>query len=731
MSHHASNGSLVTSPSTEKSVRTDVEAAAWLFEQLAVEAGRPADRSRIRRALDESAVAWPAGPDDRWWKWLVEAARSLELKCKIVDCTFDQLAELARNGARVVTRVGEDRRWQAISQTRGRRFHVLRPLSSQDRMWVGGRRLRSLLGASERDHVTRCLIIEPQLTGAERATGSPQKLSPFDRLWALLRPEMGDLWIILIFALVTGVLALATPLAVEKLVNTVAFGRLLQPVVILALMLLAVLAFSAALRALQTYVVEIIQRRLFARVAADLAYRLPRAEVEPLEAEDGRELVNRFFDVVTVQKVSAQLLLDGISLVLGALIGMAVLAFYHPWLLGFDVVLLALIAFVILVLGRGAIATSVVESKMKYRMAAWLEDLISCPTAFRHNGAAEFALDRADRLTYEYLNARRTHFRVLMRQIIFALGLQAIASTVLLGLGGWLVISGQLTLGQLVAAELIVTVIVGSFAKLGKHMESYYDLLASVDKLGVLFDLTMERQDGMLTLPDKRPASVVVSDLSYTNTLGQTVIDGVDLVVASGDRMAVVGSSGSGKSRLLDQFFGTRSPSSGHIAIDGLDPGDVRPDALRRHVVLARDIEVFAGTLAENVHLERPDVSTNDVRDALEQVGLLDAVLRLPDGLDTKLVGSGHPLTPSQTRKLMLARAIVGRPRLLLVDGLLDALPDGDAEQLMHLLISADQPWTLIVVTGRAALVEKCGRVFDLDAMTSEAVKLSEVAHVG
>ena len=277
-----------------------------------------------------------------------------------------------------------------------------------------------------RDDLTRCLVLEPNLAGGEVNSVTPSEWTPLARVWALLRPESGDIWIIFIFALVTGLLALATPLAVETLVNTVAFGRLLQPVVVLALMLLVFLSFSAALRALQTYVVEIIQRRLFARVAADLAYRLPRIEVEALDGRDGRELVNRFFDVVTVQKVSAQLLLDGISLVLGALIGMAVLAFYHPWLLGFDVVLLALIAFAILVLGRGAVSTSVKESKTKYRMAAWLEDVISCPIAFRHSGAAEFALDRADRLTYEYLSARKDHFRVLMRQIVFALALPRI-----------------------------------------------------------------------------------------------------------------------------------------------------------------------------------------------------------------------------------------------------------------------------------------------------------------
>ena len=718
----------LTPTTTATSVKNDLEAAAWLFEQLAVQSGQPADRTRIRRALEEAAAAWPVGSEDRWWKWLVEAAKSLGLKCKIVDCTFDQLAEMAREGARIVTRVGEERRWKAIARTRGRRFQVLRPLRDQNRIWVNSRRLRGLLESQDRDGVTRCLVLEPSLAGTRQPTVDSHQRTPLDRLLALLRPEAGDLWIILVFALITGVLALATPLAVETLVNTVAFGRLLQPVVILALMLLAFLTFSAALRALQTYVVEIIQRRLFARVAADLSYRLPRTELEALDGKSGRELVNRFFDVVTVQKVSAQLLLDGVSLVLGALIGMSVLAFYHPWLLGFDVVLLALIAFVILVLGRGAISTSIKESKSKYQIAAWLEDVVGCPTTFRYNGAAEFVMDRADRLTYEYLSARKKHFRVLMRQVVFALGLQAVASTVLLGLGGWLVITGQLTLGQLVAAELIVTVIVGSFAKLGKHMESFYDLLAAVDKLGVLFDLPLERQDGMLTLSDDRPADVRFSGVSYSASHGHAGVKNVTIDVPGGERLILAGASGNGASQMLDLLYGSRTPTAGHISINGIDPRDLRPDALRKYVALARDVEVFSGTVAENVHLERPDVSTNDVRDSLEAVGLLEVVLQLPEGLDTPLVEGGFPLTADQSRKLMLARAVVGRPRLLLVDGLLDALPDDDVEALTETLFESQQPWTLVVVTGRETVVSRGTRVLRPD--DDLTIAPGEVAHV-
>ncbi|QDT44470.1 Alpha-hemolysin translocation ATP-binding protein HlyB [Gimesia alba] len=697
-----------------KSVQTDIKAAAWLFEQLAVDAGHSADRSRIRRALIEAASARTTKTDDDWWNWLVEASQSLELQYKVMDCTFRELVAITSEGGRVITRVGDEHRWTAILSTKRRRFQILQPQRDRTRIWISARRMRSTLEVSSREDVVRCLVIEPELTASDMNSGEIHDHSPLDRVLRLLKPEFSDIWIIMVFALVTGLLALATPLAVETLVNTVAFGRLLQPVIILALMLLAFLSFSAALLGLQTYVAEIIQRRLFARVAADLSYRLPRVVPAALDGQSGRELVNRFFDVITVQKATAALLLDGISLVLSTLIGMTVLAFYHPWLLGFDIVLLALIAFVILVLGRGAVNTSIKESKAKYKVAAWMEDLVSCGTAFRYRGAAEYALDQADHLTYEYLSARKKHFRIVMRQIIFALGMQAVASTALLGLGGWLVISGQLTLGQLVAAELIVTVIVGSFAKLGKHMQSYYDLLASVDKLGVLFDLPMERRDGLLKMPHDQPAEVAASNVSCAMHHHSDHGAQINLNIESGASLMLMGPSGTGKSLLLDLLFGLRVPAEGHVSINGIDPRDLRPDALRKHVALIRDIEIFSGSLEENVHLERPTVSTSDVREALERVGLIDDILRLPEGLNTHLVETGYPLTSNQARKLMLARAIVGRPRLLLIDGLIDALPDHEAEQLTQMLVDPARLWTLIMVTGRRSLAELGTEIYEL-----------------
>jgi ABC-type bacteriocin/lantibiotic exporter with double-glycine peptidase domain len=330
----------------------------------------------------------------------------------------------------------------------------------------------------------------------------------------------------------------------------------------------------------------------------------------------------------------------------------------------------------------------------------------------------QFALDRSDRLTIDYLDARKKHFRIVLRQLLFALGLQALAATALLGLGGWLVITGQLTLGQLVAAELIVTVIVGSFAKMGKHLESLYDLLASVDKLGQLFDLPTERHDKLFHLRDDMAAQVAVRQVSYAydphSGDGHEVLHDVSFEIKPAERIALTGPAGSGKSTLVDLLSGVRQPVSGHLELDGIDLRELRADSLREHVSFVRSIEIFNGTIDENVHLNRPQTSAQDVREALAAVDLVDEVLKLPDGLNTVLQSDGSPLSTTQAFRLMLARAIVDHPRLLLIDGTLDSLADDMLRPLLANLFGPERRWTTLVVTGRQMVIDQCDRVVTL-----------------
>lgn len=531
---------------------------------------------------------------------------------------------------------------------------------------------------------------------------------PWSRLLALARCERPLVGSLLALSVAVGVLTLAAPIAVQALVDAVAFGGLAQPVIVLAVVLLACLSLAAAFRALQTYVAELLQRRIFVRVMTALGRRLPRLRLDALDDEHAPELVNRFFDVVTVQKACATLLLDGFTIVLTTTAGLLLLAFYHPVLLALDLLLVAGIAVVCLVLGRGAVATSIEKSRAKYRAAAWLEEVAHHSLAFRGAGGPAFAEARTSDLTREYLARREQHFRVLFRQVLGALALQAGASTVLLGVGGWLVIEGTLTLGQLVASELIVTVVVASVAKLGKSLTTLYDLLAAMDKLGHLLDLPCETTGGLLTAVTG-PAPVALEGV-VADRGGRRALERLDLALAPGERVALLGAVGAGKSTVLDLVYGVRAPSAGAVVIDGHDLRDTAPDALRARVALVRGPEVVEASLLENVRFGRPGIDREQARAALAAAGLLEAALCLPAGLDTPLAAGGAPLSDAQRRLLVLARALAGQPGLLLLDRTLDDLATEDLWPFLAHLARAEASPTLLVATSRqdvAALFER------------------------
>ena len=529
---------------------------------------------------------------------------------------------------------------------------------------------------------------------------------PWSRLAALLRLERSDLLTLLAFALGVGLLSIVVPAAIEALVNTVAFGVLLWPVIVLSLVMLAFLTVAAVLRAMQTFVAECVQRRLFVRTADAFANHFARAEMDAFDGRNPTDIVNRFFEVASVQKAAATLLVDGIGIVMTTAVGLVVLAFYHPYLLTFAVVMVILIAFMLLVLGIGGVNTSINESYAKFDVAAWLEEIAKCPHTFRFGRGAALALDRADSLAAAYVAARKRHFRVVWRQTLFSLLLEAVGSTVLLGLGGWLVINRQLTLGQLVAGELIVTLVLTALSKSGKYIEIFYDLQASLDKLGVLDQLPLEPVGGERLPPSSMPMAVVAEVAVSGHGVNR-------LQIRPGERVAIHGPSGSGKTFLIETLALLRVPREGLLEFDGIDARSLDRAATRLHVAYVGRAETFADTLAENVRVGREDLTAADIRRALEMVGLADRVARLPQGVATPLASDGLPLSSNEVSRLSIARALAGKPRLLLIDGLLDGLDILGCPELIESILDPAAPWTLVVVTARDDIKNRCDRTVE------------------
>ena len=367
---------------------------------------------------------------------------------------------------------------------------------------------------------------------------------------------------------------------------------------------------------------------------------------------------------------------------------------------------------------KSTVKTAKDESQLKYETAAWLQEIVRHPTTFKFNGGLGYAINRADELTAQYINHRQSHFRILIKQISFAMIMQVFAATVLLALGGYLVIEQEMTLGQLVAAELIVTVILGSFAKLGKDLESYYDLMASVDKLGKLFDLPVEQVDKLQVIRDAGADGVSLVNMKLDGQTPQSA--NVDF--RAGQTYAIYGGSELQRGKLTEVLVGQIKPKSGHVLLDDYRVDAISAESLQEKISLIREIELFEGTVDENLRMGRENIGSAKVNDIVSRLGMRKVLDILDEGYATRVSICGFPLSQGDAIRLVLARALIAKPGILFVDGLFDRLSDDDTEDVLSRLESFTADTTIIVSTGRKSIARWASQTLDLqdDSWTLE-----------
>lgn len=536
---------------------------------------------------------------------------------------------------------------------------------------------------------------------------------PIKRLLEIIQLERNDLYIIFLLIVGYGLLGIATPVAVQALVNIVTMGGVLQPLYVVSIILFFLLLLSGVLYVFESYVVELIQRRLFVRTTMSVAANTQGIDTVVYDKANPVELVNRFFDIANVQKAAATMLTVGLTAFLQGIIGSLILIFYSINFAIVVVVMIAVLAFIIFVLGKNAEETAIEESKVKYATAAWLEAIARNFYLFKfYNG-----LQRSKSITLDYVNSylekRSKHFKVLLLQNIGSVFLYAAAGTAMLALGGALVIQGQINLGQFVAAELIIFGVLSAFVRFIGKLEYFYDMLAGLDKIGVLDDLPQE-DVGRHKLDEPQLESVAAFDLGFNYSSRIKPIKNLSFTLKKGESLAVLGASGTGKSTLIGLITALRTPSAGHVEFNGNDLRQLDQTELRAHIGLAAKIEFMEDSILENVRLNRQDISLSKINGVLNDLGLLEDFQNLEFGIDTVLTAFGAPLSTTQQQRLMLARAIVAQPDLLIIDGLLDNLSHVELEKVMNLLMQYQTHGMLVVTTRFEVIAAKFNQVLML-----------------
>ncbi len=522
--------------------------------------------------------------------------------------------------------------------------------------------------------------------------------SPTERLLSIIKLERRDIYFLAMLTFGYGLLGIATPVAVQSLVNIVTMGGVLQPLYIVSFILFILLILSGILFVLEGYVVELIQRRLFIRNALDVSKNAQGIQIQMYDNHNPVELMNRFFDIVNLQKSAAVLLTVGLTALLQGLIGSFILIFYSIYFLIIIIIMFVFLFFIISVLGKNGLSTAIEESEAKYKMVDWLETIARNAYLFKFFNTAQRTHDQTDILATEHLFKRFNHYKILLFQNIGAVTLYAIIGTAMLMLGGALVIQGQINLGQFVAAELIIFGVLAAFVRLIKQLQYYYDLLTALDKLGILHDFPQE-STGQFIPNDNQYHQIHLQDIGFSFTPKTSLIQNVSFDLSRGQSLSILGASGSGKSTLITLITGLRTPEKGLINVNGIDLRQLDLAHYRNKIGLANKIEIIEGTILDNLKLGREEIPISLINQVLDTLGLSKNFAKLENGVDTKLTAFGAPLSITQMQRLMLARAVIGEPDILIIDGLLDSLTSEELSDILDLLKENKSNWLLIVAS--------------------------------
>ncbi len=542
------------------------------------------------------------------------------------------------------------------------------------------------------------------------------KLTPWQRFVRLLKLEKKDIFQIFYYAIFGGFVSLTLPLGIQAIINLIQGAQVSTSWIVLVVLVTLGVVFSGALQLMQLRIIETIQQRIFTRSSFELSYRFPKIKMNELRNYYPPELANRFFDTLTIQKGLSKILIDVPTAVLQILFALILLSFYHPFFIIFGLLLLVLIIIVFKFTAQRGLETSLQESKIKYKVAHWIQEVARAVVSFKLSGNTNLALSKNDALVTKYLEARENHFKILILQFSQMIGFKVVVTASLLLIGGALVLSQEMNIGQFVAAEIIILLVIQSVEKLIVGLESFYDVLTSIEKIGQVVDKELESQEGEKPL-FKDGLNLELDDVFYeVGNRKKPILKNISLNISPKNRILVMGESGAGKSTLLRLLAGVIEPTSGNIYVNNLSLSSLNLNHYRSQLGLSLSDETpFEGTIRENLIFGNERIKDATIFEIMEVVGLTQFLKEQPNGLDTEINPEGKQMSYTLAKKIILARAIIKQPKIMILEDPLDQFNLEETKQIISYLTDTKRPWALIVVSSKKSWRTKCSTTITLD----------------
>jgi ABC-type bacteriocin/lantibiotic exporter with double-glycine peptidase domain len=543
-------------------------------------------------------------------------------------------------------------------------------------------------------------------------------MKPIERFKNLIKADKKDVYQLLIYSIIGGLISLSIPLGIQAIINFIQAGKVSTSWIVLVIIVVTGVAFVGILKIMQFRITENLQQKIFVRSSFEFAYRFPKIKFEQLYPFSPPELANRFFDTITVQKGFSKLILDVSTAALQIVFGILLLSLYHSFFIFFGILLLVLLYLIFKINFDSGLKTSLRESKYKYKVAHWLQEVARNNLSFKNGKLFDFSLQKNDTLVNEYLQHRESHFKILRRQFVQLTSFNVLISAGLLIIGGTLVLNQQMNIGQFIAAEIVIITIIAAIEKIFYGLELFYDVITSLEKLGTVVDLDLEKEKvetNYLLLQNEINISTEQLTFQFPDS-DLPVLKDIKLSINAGERVLIQGENGSGKTTLIRLLSRLIEPSAGTIFINNTNYKKFSFEEYRSKIgIITLKDTTFEGTILENITCSCPEVTMKDVSEILEKLDLTKLIKSLPLGLETPLISEGKQVNSSAIQKILLARVLVAKPKILFLEEPVDKLDKKTAGKVIDMLTDASQPWTLVVISKSKYWKEKCNKIITLE----------------